>query len=130
MTAIQEVRTLLNEIRFLANHPKIEKCSDQIEVLCRAYMDNEHSEGLAIGLTPGQAPIFDLLLKRRGQVVRRDSLMDVSHPGDTETQPKIVDVQMSHIRERLIGTGYEIETIWGVGYRMKLADVQKQKLAA
>lgn len=33
-------------------------------------------------------------------------------------EPHIINVQMCHLRKKLVGTGIVIENLWGTGYRM------------
>lgn len=95
------------------------KALDDILLKCRGYMEPDlNSEGLALGLTPNRARMFDLLLARKDQVVSRAALLDVCM-SDEDTDIKIVDVNICHIRKRLQGSRYEIETVWGRGYRLK-----------
>jgi|SRR6185295_3191212 len=120
MNTLQEVKSLLNQIRFLASNPKIEKCSDQIEVLCRAYMEPVKGiHGMSLGLRASQATMFDLLLSKIGEPVTREALADVSRgPAGRDPSIESVDVNICRMRKKLRGTGYRIETVWGTGHRM------------
>ena len=64
---------------------------------------------------------FDLLLalvEHQGLVMSRDQLLDLvwgyDFPGGTRT----VDAHISHLRSRLEGSGVEIETHRGIGYKL------------
>lgn len=122
LSAHQEVERLLTQIRAKANDPAVDRASDQLEVICRAYMEpDQASEGYALGLSTSRARMFDLMLARRGQVVTRSALLDAClHQADAEPEIKIIDVHMTTIRKKLKGTQYQdkIETLYGVGYRL------------
>lgn len=123
LSAHEEVTRLLDQMRAVSNNPVIARCSDQLEILCRGYMEPDvGSEGMGLGMTKSRAKMFDLLLARRGQTVSRSALMDASYHNTVDgPEEKIIDVQICNIRKALKRTGYEIETIFGIGYRMKPA---------
>lgn len=124
MGAQQEVEGLLERIRAVSNSPVIERCSDQIQVLCSSYMEPDiNTEALAIGLHKNRAKIFDLLHTKLGQVVSRQALMNAMYPTDNspETGENVLKVQIWHVRKAAKRSGYQIETIWGSGYRMTKA---------
>lgn len=135
MNAYQEIENLSETIRRYSNHPAISNALDEILLKCRGYMEPDlNSEGKALGLRMSQAAIFDLLLARRGQIVSRNAMLDVSaHYAISEPEPGIADVHICRLRKKLIGTKYEnmIEVVYGAGYRMKPeAKVTRLKAAA
>lgn len=83
-----------------------------------------------LGLTLAEAALVELLVKRKGRVVTVEALgLEASHlPGcdpDADSQlSDLVKVRMCVIRRKLSARAIavEIETIWGVGYRLKAAD--------
>jgi two-component system alkaline phosphatase synthesis response regulator PhoP len=77
----------------------------------------------------GGAPVdlrakeFDLLLalvENAGIVLSREKLLDIVWGFDFFGQTRTVDVHVAHLRNKLAGSTAEIETVWGVGY--KIAD--------
>ena len=118
-----EVRRLLEKIRALTTNPVIQRASDQIEVLCSAYMEPDQSTiGRKIGLTGNVAIIFDLLHKRLGHAVSKDALhMACTRNEDTSGCIDVLDVQICRLRKLLIGSKYEgaVETVRGLGYQLK-----------
>lgn len=120
LSAHEEVTRLLDQMRAVSNNPVIARCSDQLEILCRGYMEPDvGSEGMALGMTKSRAKMFDLLLARRGQTVSRGALMDASYHNTVDgPEEKIIDVQICNIRKTLKDTQYEIETVFGIGYRL------------
>jgi DNA-binding response OmpR family regulator len=116
MDAYQEVRTLLNQIRNLAPNAKVQKATDQLEVLARAHMEPS-PEIPPLGLSRSEGRIFNLLLHKRGKVVQRWSLAEVCAPDGLDPSLAVVDVHISHMRKKL-PAHFKIETIWGVGYQL------------
>lgn len=121
-TAEQEIRGLLNQIRALTNNPAVDRASDQIEVLCRAYMEPDQLP-IAPGshMEPNQARIFHLLSSRRGAAVSKDAILDVmAHRTQDGPTGNCISVYICELRKRLLGTEYEgkIQTVHGIGYRL------------
>jgi two-component system alkaline phosphatase synthesis response regulator PhoP len=75
-------------------------------------------EGRLIDL---RAKEFDLLLalvENRGVVLSREKLLDLVWGFDFYGQTRTVDVHIAHLRNKLAGSSVEIETVWGVGYKI------------
>ena len=65
---------------------------------------------------------FDLLLtlaENRGIVFSREKLLDVVWGFDFAGETRTVDVHVAHLRHKLEGMRPEIETVWGVGYKLE-----------
>jgi DNA-binding response OmpR family regulator len=65
---------------------------------------------------------FDLLLalaENRGIVFSREKLLDVVWGFDFAGETRTVDVHVAHLRHKLDGMRAEIETVWGVGYKLE-----------
>jgi len=75
-----------------------------------------------IELKPKEMQLLHFLVKNKNIVFTRDQLLekiwDYSYSGDTRT----VDVHIKCIREKLEENkcGFEIKTIWGVGYKFEV----------
>jgi two-component system alkaline phosphatase synthesis response regulator PhoP len=68
-----------------------------------------------------RAKEFDLLLalvENAGIVLSREKLLDIVWGFDFYGQTRTVDVHVAHLRNKLIGCTAEIETVWGVGYKI------------
>jgi two-component system alkaline phosphatase synthesis response regulator PhoP/two-component system response regulator ResD len=64
---------------------------------------------------------FDLLLtlaENRGIVFSREKLLDVVWGFDFAGETRTVDVHIAHLRHKLDGMQPQIETVWGVGYKL------------
>ena len=74
---------------------------------------------------PLRAREFDLLLTladHANQVLSRDQLLDQAWGYEFHGQTRTVDVHVAQLRERLAGSGIEIETVWGRGYKLSVHD--------
>ncbi len=75
-------------------------------------------DGEAVAL---RAKEFDLLLtlaEHANQVLSREQLLDRVWGYEFYGQTRTVDVHVAHLRDRLAGSGLEIETVWGRGYKL------------
>ena len=81
-------------------------------------------------VTKLQAALFAVLIKRTE--VLKDTLHQVIEsrrkPNKEETDPKMVDVVVCHLRQRLVPFGIEIATQWASGYFMTLEMRKKANL--
>ena len=76
-------------------------------------------DGLRVDLSPREFALLECLLRRRGQVLTRDQLLDHAWPYDAEVVPAIVDTYVYFLRRKLgAAGGAHIETVRGVGYRI------------
>jgi DNA-binding response OmpR family regulator len=76
-------------------------------------------------LIPLRAREFDLLLAladHANQVLSRDQLLDMAWGYEYYGQTRTVDVHVAHLRDHLAGSGVEIETVWGRGYKLSVRE--------
>lgn len=78
-----------------------------------------HAGARALDLRPKEFDLLLALAEHQGLVMSRDQLLDLvwgyEFPGGTRT----VDAHISHLRGWLDGTGIEIETHRGIGYKLR-----------
>lgn len=68
---------------------------------------------------------FDLLLTladHTNQVLSRDQLLEMAWGYEYHGQTRTVDVHIAQLRDRLVDSGVEIETVWGRGYKLSVRD--------
>jgi two-component system alkaline phosphatase synthesis response regulator PhoP/two-component system response regulator ResD len=68
-----------------------------------------------------RAKEFDLLLtlvENKGIVFSRDKLLEIVWGFDFAGETRTVDVHVAHLRHKLEGCQANIETVWGVGYKI------------
>jgi len=77
------------------------------------------SGGEAVALTVTEFSILELLARRPGWVFSRQQIIDGVRGYDYVITPRAVDVQVFGLRKKLGPAGDCIETVRGVGYRMR-----------
>ena len=119
----QEVEKLLADIRARAGAPEVARLTDQISLLCRAALTPSPDEAwLEWGLTRMETRLMRALAARPERMVPKGVLMDAMYfDRPQEALPKIVDVLVCRIRRKIKASGWVIETVWGQGYRARLA---------
>ena len=75
--------------------------------------------GEPVSLTVTEFGILELLAKRPGWVFSRQQIIDGVRGYDYVITPRAVDVQVFGLRKKLGESGQHIETVRGIGYRMK-----------
>jgi DNA-binding response OmpR family regulator len=77
-------------------------------------------EGKSVDLSQREFSILECLLRRPGQVLSRDQLLDYAWPYGVALTPNTVEAYIHLLREKLGGhAAAQIETVRGVGYRLK-----------
>lgn len=79
--------------------------------------------GAALGLTPTEFAVLDVLARAAGRVVSRDELAAVLHQREATPFERSLDVHVSHLRRKIeaaatppAAAGAVIRTVRGVGY--------------
>jgi two-component system phosphate regulon response regulator PhoB len=84
--------------------------------------EDSHSarlDGEDLKLPLGEFRILSLLASHRGRVLARSRILDMVQNGDRFTTERTVDVQIANLRRKLGRWADHIETVRGVGYRVK-----------
>ena len=71
-------------------------------------------------LTSKEMELVLVLKDRFPRLVTKEALMEAIylHESDTPETMQIIDVFVCKIRDKIKGTGFDIGTVWGKGYRM------------
>jgi two-component system response regulator QseB len=77
------------------------------------------ARGRTIALTLREYDLLSTLIGRAGEVVTRKELEAASAPTTGGTESNAIDVHMSRIREKLGAEARFIETVRGLGYRLR-----------
>ena len=75
--------------------------------------------GRAIDLTPREFSLLECFLRHPDQVLSRDQLLDQAWPYGVAVTPNAVDAYVHYLRAALGPAATRIETVRGVGYRMR-----------
>lgn len=74
-----------------------------------------------------RAKEFDLLLtlaQNKSIVLTREKLLETVWGYDFAGETRTVDVHVAQLRKHIAGAGVEIETVFGVGYKLVLSDMK------
>ena len=86
-------------------------------------IDPQRHEVLAgaepVELTATEFKLITLLATRPGRVFTRQQIIDAIHDGYAAVTDRSVDVQIVSLRRKLGKLGHQIETVRGVGYRVR-----------
>jgi DNA-binding response OmpR family regulator len=75
------------------------------------------SDGI-LSLTPVELEILALLARRKGSAVTRDALVDAALDPAHDASRRTLDVHISRLRSKLGTDAAQLETVWGIGYRL------------
>ncbi|MDR2343498.1 MAG: response regulator transcription factor [Spirochaetaceae bacterium] len=78
-------------------------------------------DGAPLDLSVSEFSLLSTFLSQPGRVFSRNQIIDEIHGADYPVTDRSVDVQVMSLRKKLGGAGELIETIRGVGYRLKPA---------
>ncbi|HBI15302.1 MAG TPA: DNA-binding response regulator [Desulfobulbaceae bacterium] len=76
-------------------------------------------EGIKVRLTVTEFNILKLLAKREGWVFTRQQIIDAVKGYEFSVTPRAVDVHIFSLRSKLGKAGEKIESIRGIGYRLR-----------
>ena len=75
-------------------------------------------EGDTVDLTPKEFDLLALLVRNPGRAFARDYLLEKVWGYDYGGFDRTVDTHVLRLRKKLGASGDQIETVWGVGYRL------------
>lgn len=110
--------------RVRAHLRQLQDLDDATEIRCSGLALNiaEHSaklDGNPLELTFTEFGILQLLASRPGRVYTRDQIVSRVKGDDYPVTDRAIDVQMVNLRRKLGAWAANIETVRGIGYRMK-----------
>jgi DNA-binding response OmpR family regulator len=77
--------------------------------------------GRAVTLSPREFALLECLLRHPGRVMTRDQLLDQAWPYGVAVTLNAVDAYIHYLREKLGEAGDWVETVRGIGYRLRAA---------
>jgi DNA-binding response OmpR family regulator len=75
--------------------------------------------GRDVDLSPREFSLLECLLRHPGQTLTRDQLLDQAWPFSVAVTPNAVDAYVHYLRTKLGDAGALVETVRGVGYRLR-----------
>jgi two-component system response regulator MtrA len=76
------------------------------------------ASGKALSLTPVELEILATLARRKGAAVTREALVEAALDPAQESSRRTLDVHISRLRNKLGDYAAQLETVWGIGYRL------------
>ena len=73
----------------------------------------------AFDLTPTEFKLLEMLLRHPGRVYTRGQILSTLWPDDRAVEDRAVDVHIARLREKMGPSQGWVETVRGVGYRLK-----------
>lgn len=70
-------------------------------------------------LTPTEFKLLEMLLRHPGRVYTRGQILSSIWPDDRAVDDRAVDVHIARLREKMDKQGYLVETVRGVGYKVR-----------
>ncbi len=79
--------------------------------------------GREVDLSPREFALLDYFMRRPGDVLRRSEVLDHVWDYGYDGTSNVVDVYVRYLRKRLdaVGATDQIETVRGIGYRLRAA---------
>ena len=74
--------------------------------------------GNPLALTPVELAILSTLARRKGAAVTRDALVEAALDPSQDSSRRTLDVHISRLRTKLGEHSAQVETVWGIGYRL------------
>ena len=104
-------------------------CGGECEISRGIYVDKETDtifiDGKMLRLTKRERELFSAVYSTIPRPARYSFLMDYIYgmeAEDDEPNENILKVLLVRIRKKLKHTRFEIETVWGIGYRLREKD--------
>ena len=72
-----------------------------------------------VELSPREFSLLECFLRHPGQALTRDQLIDQAWPYGVAITPNAVDAYVHYLRDKLGPAGRQVETVRGVGYRLR-----------
>ena len=78
-------------------------------------------DGKAVKLRTKEFALLAALARNQGIVLSREKLLELVWGFDYFGETRTVDVHVNHLREKIAGSGADIETVRGTGYKMTIS---------
>jgi DNA-binding response OmpR family regulator len=119
---VARAKALLRRAKIEPDQPKLIRAAN-LEIDLERHEVRYGKE--RVQLRPKEFDLLTLLARHPGRVFQRSELLDLVWGYDFPGYTRTVDVHVQQLREKLAAakvTEPSIETVWGVGYRLELAE--------
>lgn len=118
-----KVKPLIHRIKALLRRPSPENQTQDIIETQGIQVDRVNHmvviDGLELLLTPTEFKLLWTLVRHPGRPFRRNELMDICRGEDANALERTIDVHIRSLRQKLGRRSGLVETVRGVGYRLK-----------
>jgi two-component system phosphate regulon response regulator PhoB len=113
---IARVKALLRRLEAASASPEVLKTGKLVIDSSRRTVS---AGGKPVALTATEFNLLKALAEKEGRVISREDLLSLARGDDVAVMDRTVDVHVAALRKKLGKHGEVIETVRGVGYRMK-----------
>ncbi len=117
------VRELLARVKALLRRSEITPSSPEVVKAGKIVIDSSRRTvtvaGKPVALTATEFNLLKSLAEKEGRVISREDLLSLARGDEVAVMDRTVDVHVAALRKKLGKQGDMIETVRGVGYRMK-----------
>jgi len=124
---IARIRAMLRRVELITHLVQQDREAQAAQVITQGSIRLDEAsvrvevDGVAIDLSPTEFALLRLLLRYPGRAFSRSYLMDTVWDSQYEKTDRAVDYMVMRLRKKLGAAGEQIETVWGMGYRLKAA---------
>lgn len=121
-----KIKPLIHRVNALMRRTKAaEQAADQVEI-AGLEIDRVHhsakSDGRELNLTPTEFRLLWTLVRNPGRPYSRHELMDRCRGEDANALERTIDVHVRSLRQKLAEKAEMIETVRGIGYRLRILE--------
>jgi len=113
---VARVKALLRRLEASAASPEVLKSGKLVIDSSRRTVS---AGGKPVALTATEFNLLKALAEKEGRVISREDLLSLARGDDVAVMDRTVDVHVAALRKKLGKHGEMIETVRGVGYRLK-----------
>lgn len=117
------VRELLARVKALLRRSEVATSSPEVLKTGKVVIDSSRrtvtASGKPVALTATEFNLLKALAEKEGRVISREDLLSLARGDDVAVMDRTVDVHVAALRKKLGKQGEMIETVRGVGYRIK-----------
>jgi two-component system alkaline phosphatase synthesis response regulator PhoP len=117
------VRELLARVKALLRRSEVASTSTEVVKSGKIVIDSSRRTvtvaGKPVALTATEFNLLKALAEKEGRVISREDLLSLARGDEVAVMDRTVDVHVAALRKKLGKHGEMIETVRGVGYRMK-----------
>jgi len=113
---VARVKALLRRLEAASASPEVLKTGKLVIDSSRRTVS---AAGKPVALTATEFNLLKALAAKEGRVISREDLLSLARGDDVAVMDRTVDVHVAALRKKLGKHGEMIETVRGVGYRLK-----------